>query len=485
MEESGGTVGKYTMANRKDNRIERLAKQLAIGLKVRLACAAHAKETIVAPVRTIVETDCMEWEDALSTAARQDIRARRKRLAKVSLKNLLEKRSFASRVRKSFSGIASKAKSALSFLLYDPERWIHRRLQKPPLNQMKHMLRIFNKAEVCVDRGDEEACFFNQHYPEACVKAYDEVDKLSRSFSWVTGAAVRINKMTGKHMNLEAPNKEHTNRAKSLMRQLAGVVEASEVGSSSAVAGALEEQPGMSSGSHSLKVLNQNLGSSSAFEQRAIHALSQWPKIPEAWVCGGSSDGVVCVMRVIDQEELVPRGGPVAEITAGSGSAQLRAGFQAKRPLCDDDMHQFATYASAKGGRLLCATANRRLRQCEPLASELTPLDAYWGTVLFTIYESRHHYSEARETIAVIQGMLRIRRARARTQFLKDAIQQRLLHKALGVYTSDSDGGNEDGDVDNVDLGDLIDTPAAPLMKQKTMRTFQKQLGGAHLPGSG
>ena len=40
-----------------------------------------------------------------------------------------------------------------------------------------------------------------------------------------------------------------------------------------------------------------------------------YPSIPESFTCGGASDGVVVVSRVVDQEELIPRGGAVVEVS--------------------------------------------------------------------------------------------------------------------------------------------------------------------------
>ena len=40
-------------------------------------------------------------------------------------------------------------------------------------------------------------------------------------------------------------------------------------------------------------------------------------QIPEIWVCGACNDGVVVFVRVIDNEEEVPRGTPVAELIRG------------------------------------------------------------------------------------------------------------------------------------------------------------------------
>jgi len=51
------------------------------------------------------------------------------------------------------------------------------------------------------------------------------------------------------------------------------------------------------------------------------------------------NDGVIVFMRVIDNEEEVPRGGPVAELTRGEGAGAMRTMYSARRALCDDDHH--------------------------------------------------------------------------------------------------------------------------------------------------
>lgn len=385
----------------------------------------------------------MEYEDALSVSMRQVWRERRKRLAKISLKNLKKRqKTFVEKIGDFFNRFKEKASNLFSTFRPDPEYWIHERLAKPPLNQSQIMNKVIMKAEVDVDRGDDTAVFNNPEYPRIRLEVYDEVSCLSRARSWVTGAAVRIDAKTGKHKNLHIPDKNNTNRAKLLIKELAGI--SSLVGTASSNDSNIND--------NNSDLLEKRIKESKSFEKKAIDALSKWPKIPESWVCGGVTDGVVAMMRVIDQEDIVPRGGPIIEIIAGLGAADIRSSFHSKRPLCDDDMMSFASYTSIRNNitRYLSTAANKRLRYTNPLKNELPSVDIYYAAVLSTIYESRHSYSEAKQIIAKIQGMLRIRRARARIKFLKDAISRKLLQEALaGANSDDSDDDDDDDDDHN------------------------------------
>ncbi len=483
LEEHGGIIGKYTLANRKDNRIEKTAKTLAYGLHVRLLCAHSAKEAIVAPVRQKLEIDCMNWEDALSISMRQVWRARRQRLSKVksfSLSNLKKKKS-------NFDGFWALVKKIKDFGIsilpkYDPEKWHISRLAKRPMLQGQTMAYISNHAECEVDRGSQ-ADSQNPDYSQLSKLARDRVAILSRKYSWVTGEEVRVDAATGKHKNLIEPNQKNTNRARNLMKQLAGTANVNEMLDASASANsntntntntntnASPDKVDAAATSNSTSAtgggnnLNKSLEAMQEFERNALRALSQWPKIPECWVCGGSKT-VVTVMRVIDQEAAVPRGGIIVELVSGAGATELRCGFQGKRALCDDDKKSFGNFISVKSNgngtgtrsRVLSVDANKRMRQCETPTKELPNIDAYFSTVLLTIYESRHSFNEAKNIIAKIQGMLRIRRARARIQFLKDAIQRRLLQESMA--NADSDDDDDDGDVDGDD--DDLDAQALP-----------------------
>ncbi len=464
IEERSGTVGKYTLANRKDNRIDKIAVRLAYGLKVRLQCALSAKEAIIAPVRQSAEIDNMNYEDALSCGMRQDYRARRQRLAKINIKTLLKKKkkSIFTPIYKLWKIITEYGAAIKESMKPNPEKWIHKRLLKRPINLSKTIKKITYQAELAIDRGDDDAAYANPDYEQICINSYDATSHLSRLRSWITGAEVRIDTKTGKHKNLIEPNKNNINRAKVLMKQLAGVATSAEfddIGANKST-----ETNDINS------TLNKNIIKISTFEEKAINAIKKWPQIPESWCCGGISDGVVVVMRVIDQEAIVPRGGPIVELIASAGATHLRCGFHAKRSLCDDNKKMFATYLS-KGRRIyqgfknhqpnrtLCVDASKRLRQCEPIARELCMVDAYYATVLLAIYESRHNYYEAKNIISKIQGILRMRRARERVNFLRGALSRKLLHQAIANTDTDSDN---DGDDDGA-----LDVPATPMLKKK------------------
>ena len=409
-----GFKGKYTLLNEKDNRVDIYAKRVLYTLKLRQRTAVLAKDMVLEPVRLAVENDCMQWEDALATILRkkreQELLERRKRLGKLSSKPQMQPK------KSLFDALFSCFKNNLLKVFPASEDWYVRRLSQPVRNQKDIVYARRYTAEMAVPRGVEDISTVYQHIAVRAPQAVRDniiifahhinrviaskgiaswAAELSREHtlpswlhaerawwtrktSWITGEAVHIDARTGQHLTLTGA-----------------------VINSTGTRGAV--------GSSQYTVV---------------------PEFPQAWICGGVTDGVVCIMRVVDQASRIPRGGPVVEAVKGKGAEDLRCGFHSKRVLCDDDRAAFATFicsrptpgvavatptakstvigsdsCSSMRIRALSVEAALRQRHCYVPIGELPTADGAFALVLRTIYESRLSWAESRGYVAVLQRL--------------------------------------------------------------------------------
>ena len=438
--------GKYTKLNQMDSRVDKVAKSILYTLKLRQRTSAMAKEHLIEPVRMVIERDCMNWEDALGIAVRRKITQerleRRRRLAANKSKpDPQASVSLFTKLKNFFSRFAKIVPAGL----YDPEAWHVKRLTRQPRNQREvvHLRRL--RVESIVKRGETDCDTIYRHQilkaPTAnsrnnvvnnnmiissalavkssnaqAIKVTDhannsnshflkkpmeltlsaslitEKSEWTRKTSWITGEEVNIDAKTGTHKTLTG-----------------GVVNS---GSSQ-----LHESDGTTATDAQGKTIKQS-------KYKVV------AKFPEAWSCGGAMDGVVTVMRVVDQQDRIPRGGPVIEVVKGEGAAALRCGFQNKLILCDDNRNAFAshTYIRVKARstdptesfsrpgtantatnflqkRALSIDAAARQRHCYIPTSELPSSDAFYALMLRTVYDSRHSWAATRGYVQEIQQL--------------------------------------------------------------------------------
>jgi len=446
--------GKYTQVNQMDTRVDQVAKKILYAIKLRLRTAAMAKEHLLHPVRMAVERDCMNWEDALGLAVRrkatQERLERRMRLASRSSKNLNKPPPQAtvscySQVRKFFSRFAKIVPAGL----YDPEAWHVSRLARMPRNQKEIIQLRKLRAYAIIKRGESDYDTVYRHQilvvPKANTRNNLQNDNiiitpvnmaLQRPTSQATTLTNPENKSTRNHHFLETPQELTLSGSLALeMREWTrktSWITGEEVNIDAKTGAHKTLTGGVVNASSSLVDPSDGRAdrSSAGNGTTKIGRYTITAKFPEAWTCGGASDGVVTIMRVIDQQDRIPRGGPVIEVTEGAGASSMRCGFHDKRVLCDDNRNAFAsfTYSPVKAfntdsktsfsrpgtadtstnvspKRALSVEAAIRQRHCYKPSRELPSSDAFYPLVLRTIYESRHSWAVTRGFVHEIQRL--------------------------------------------------------------------------------
>jgi hypothetical protein len=180
-------------------------------------------------------------------------------------------------------------------------------------------------------------------------------------------------------------------------------------------------------------------------------------EFPEVWTCGGGVHGVVCIMRVQDQIERIPRGSPVVECITGLGAVSLRCGFQNKLLLCDNDHNLFATHVckriTSKETRFLSVDAGYKLRHSDIPLRELPTADQFYPIVMQTLFASRHDHGASRGYVVRIQGLYHFKAARNRIKYLKMAIDERLaLDREMKRLEEEAVREEEEDDINDSEL---------------------------------
>jgi len=440
--------GKYTQVDKMDTRVDKIAKKILYVVKLRQRTSALAKEHLIEPMRMAVEQDCMNWEDALGIAVRrkmtQERLERRQHLASRSSKNLNKpppQVSFYTRIKKIFSRFAKVFPASL----YDPEAWHVNRLTRKPRNQKEiiHLRKL--RADALIKRGESNYDTVYRHQILLVPKASNR-SNLRNDNMIITPVYIALQESTSHATKFAEQRNKHYFFKRPMEFTLAASLafEMNEWTRKTSWITGEEVNIDAKTGKHKTLTGGMvNSGSSQVHEEEGngikASKYTVVAKFPEAWSCGGAIDGVVTVMRVVDQQDRIPRGGPVIEVTKGEGAAALRCGFHSKLILCDDNRNAFAsfTYVRVKAidhdakpsfsrpgtansapnflqKRSLSAEAAIRQRHCYIPTSELPSSDAFYPLVLRTLYDSRHTWAVTRGFVHEIQQLALVAQLRSK-----------------------------------------------------------------------